>query len=64
MFWKDKARVSLILHNAIKIIKYVLFKNMMKYQNEKKKKQGNFLEIVEILASYNELDALVLGNTS
>jgi hypothetical protein len=30
----------------------------------KKKKQGNFLEIVEILASYNELDALVLGNTS
>ena len=42
----------------------MLFEDMMNDYNEKKKKQGNFLEMVEILISYNEqVGAFVLGNT-
>jgi hypothetical protein len=41
----------------------VLFEDMMNDYNEKKK-QGNFLEMVEILISYNEqVGVFVLGNT-
>ena len=41
----------------------MLFEDMMNDYNEKKK-QGNFLEMVEILISYNEqVGAFVLGNT-